>query len=140
MKLCFGAQLIMSVPVCRDLFICVNLFTIHILFSCGRYQVLAEASEDASKQLTTEWSLNIGESALDIASVSHSASEVDILVLGEHNLFCIRDHGTLKFMRRFEFHPRCFHSYLTGQLYYMFLRHCLLIFLFFFFVFFVTYN
>lgn len=79
-----------------------------------RYQVLADTREDANKQLSAEWSLNIGESALDIACVSHSSSEVDILVLGEHNLFCLRDHGTLKFMRRFEFHPRCFYSYRTA--------------------------
>lgn len=84
--------------------------------SIHRYQVLADTSVDSSKQLTAEWSLNIGESAIDIACVSHSSTEVDILVLGEHNLFCIRDHGTLKFMKRFEFHPRSFYPYRTGEL------------------------
>lgn len=85
----------------------------HFHIDSYRYQVLADTSEDAKKLLIPEWSLNIGESALDIACVAHSASEVDILVLGEHNLFCLRDHGTLKFMCRFEFHPRCFFPYRT---------------------------
>lgn len=94
--------------------ICPLITFSHFSSQTFRYQVLADTREDANKQLTAEWSLNIGESALDIACVSHSSSEVEILVLGEHNLFCLRDHGTLKFMRRFEFHPRCFHSYRTG--------------------------
>ncbi|KAK3930621.1 Protein PTHB1 [Frankliniella fusca] len=85
----------------------------HLHIESYRYQVLADTSEDNSKQLIPDWSLNIGESALDIACVAHSTSEVDIIVLGEHNLFCLRDHGTLKFMCRFEFHPRCFFPYLT---------------------------
>lgn len=87
----------------------------HFQIDSYRYQALAETSDDVNKQLTSEWSLNIGESALDISCVAHSASEVDILVLGEHNLFCLRDHGTLKYMRRFEFHPRCFHAYRTAS-------------------------
>lgn len=85
----------------------------HFHVDSYRYQVLAETSEDGSKQLVSEWSFNIGESALDIACVTHSPTEVDILVLGEHNLFCLRDHGSLKFMKRFEFHPRCFYPYRT---------------------------
>ncbi|XP_023709246.1 protein PTHB1 isoform X3 [Cryptotermes secundus] len=82
-----------------------------------RYQVLAEAGgtsdeESASgRKVTTEWSYNIGEAALDVVAVTWANSYCDILVLGERNLFCLKDNGTLKFMKRLEYKPCCFHPY-----------------------------
>jgi Bardet-Biedl syndrome 9 protein len=85
-----------------------------------RYQVLAEAGgpsvdKSSGRKMSAEWSYNIGEAALDVVAVSWSNSYCDILVLGEKNLFCLKDNGTLKFMKRLEYKPCCFHPYFIGE-------------------------
>jgi Bardet-Biedl syndrome 9 protein len=90
-------------------------------FHVLRYQVLAEAgsmSDDESasgRKVATEWSYDIGEAALDVVAVTWANSYCDILVLGERNLFCLKDNGTLKFMKRLEYKPCCFHPYFIGK-------------------------
>jgi Bardet-Biedl syndrome 9 protein len=69
----------------------------------------------SGRKISPEWSYNIGEAALDIVAVTWSSSYCDILVLGERNLFCLKDIGTLKFMKRLEYKPCCFHPYFLGK-------------------------
>jgi Bardet-Biedl syndrome 9 protein len=69
----------------------------------------------SGRKVTAEWAYNIGEAALDIVAVTWANSYCDILVLGERNLFCLKDNGTLKFMKRLEYKPRCFHTYFIGK-------------------------
>ncbi|GLH14027.1 Protein PTHB1 [Gryllus bimaculatus] len=84
---------------------------------CYRYQVLAESGssdQEASsgRKLTADWIYVLGESVLDIKGIvwpSHS----DVVILGEKNLFCLRDNGTLKFMKRLEYKPHCLHCYIV---------------------------
>ena len=69
----------------------------------------------SGRKVSAEWSYNIGEGALDVAAVICSTSSCDILVLGERNLFCLKDNGTLKFMKRLDYKPCCFHPYCIGK-------------------------
>ncbi|XP_066998294.2 protein PTHB1 isoform X1 [Anabrus simplex] len=84
---------------------------------CYRYQVLAEAGgsdQDATsgRKITADWSFNLGEAALDVACIAWP-SHADVVILGERNLYCLRDNGTLKFMKRLEYKPCCLHSYIA---------------------------
>ncbi|KAM9723086.1 protein PTHB1 [Menidia menidia] len=65
----------------------------------------------AGKRLTPDWMLVLGEQALDLSVSSFSHSSSSILVLGERNLFCLRDNGQIRFMKKLEFNPSCFLPY-----------------------------
>ncbi|XP_032228416.1 protein PTHB1 isoform X2 [Nematostella vectensis] len=87
-----------------------------------KYQTLAVATdannkEDignkkiSGKKLTVDWTTNIGECALDIKVFSTSSSPTSILVLGERSLFCMKEDGTIRFMKKFEYNPSAFIPY-----------------------------
>ncbi|XP_006823784.2 protein PTHB1-like [Saccoglossus kowalevskii] len=85
-----------------------------------KYQVLAVATDDSKdesqkiskgKRITMDWSLNIGEQALDICVVNFVNSPPSIFILGERNLFCLKENGTLRFMKKCEYNPCCFLPY-----------------------------
>jgi len=79
-----------------------------------RYQVLAAAAENvdqepgrdsgSGKKVQVDWSTNIGEHARHIEvtrfSLSLSASQQEILVLGEHSLFTIKENGGIRLQKR----------------------------------------
>ncbi|KAI3379645.1 hypothetical protein SNEBB_009966 [Seison nebaliae] len=64
-----------------------------------RYQDLAmctsEEGKDEGKVLQCNWSLNIGEYAIDLYSIDMENSKHQILILGEQNLFMANDEGKL---------------------------------------------
>ncbi|XP_038138416.1 protein PTHB1 isoform X2 [Cyprinodon tularosa] len=88
-----------------------------------KYETLAVATEaetrqdsdltpkSGGKRLTPDWTFVLGEQALDISVPSFSHSSSSILVLGERNLFCLRDNGQIRFMKKLEFNPSCFLPY-----------------------------
>uniref|UniRef100_A0A4W3J114 Bardet-Biedl syndrome 9 n=1 Tax=Callorhinchus milii TaxID=7868 RepID=A0A4W3J114_CALMI len=88
-----------------------------------KYQVLAVATDAETKQnseqqklgsgkkLTKDWIVNIGEQALDICIVSFMQAASSIFVLGERNLFCFKENGQLRFMKKMEYSPSCFLPY-----------------------------
>ncbi|XP_070154713.1 protein PTHB1-like [Polyergus mexicanus] len=83
---------------------------------CYRYKSMAEfGSKDRSeepKNLEPDWSYNIGEAVLDIDTVTLSSFEVGILVLGEKNLYCLKDNCvSLKYAKRLEYKALCFQAY-----------------------------
>ncbi|XP_030013979.1 protein PTHB1 isoform X1 [Sphaeramia orbicularis] len=90
---------------------------------CYKYETLAVATEaetrpgpdlplrTGGKRLTADWILVLGEQALDISISSFSHSSSSIFVLGERNLYCVRDNGQIRFMRKLEFNPSCFLPY-----------------------------
>lgn len=43
-----------------------------------------------------------------------SSTESLILILGEHNLFCLTDTGKTKFIKRLDYSPMCFASFVIG--------------------------
>ncbi|XP_068613364.1 protein PTHB1 [Brachionichthys hirsutus] len=89
-----------------------------------RYETLAVATEAESRQdpdlplkmggkrLTPDWTFVLGEQALDISVPSFSSSS--IFVLGERNLYCFRDNGQMRFMKKLEFNPSGFLPYASG--------------------------
>nr|XP_061789353.1 protein PTHB1-like [Nerophis lumbriciformis] len=88
-----------------------------------KYETLAVATEaesrqdpeqplkTGSKRLTPDWTLILGEQALDISVPCFSHSAMFIFVLGERNLYCLRDNGLIYFMKKLEFNPSCFLPY-----------------------------
>lgn len=90
-----------------------------------KYQVLAAASSSSSdhqdqqniqtgKKVQVDWSYNLGEGALDVSLIHSKTNPTLIYILGERHLFCIKDTGALKFMKKLEFHPSSFHAYAHG--------------------------
>ncbi|XP_061573971.1 protein PTHB1 [Cololabis saira] len=90
-----------------------------------KYETLAVATDAESRQdptaplktggkrLTPDWTFILGEQALDVCVPSFSHSSSSILVLGERSLFCFRDNGQIRFMKKLEFNPSCFLPYTT---------------------------
>ncbi|XP_058152772.1 protein PTHB1 isoform X1 [Dasypus novemcinctus] len=88
-----------------------------------KYQVLAFATDadkrqeteqqklGSGKRLVVDWTLNIGEQALDICIVSFNQSVSSVFVLGEKNFFCLKDNGQIRFMKKLDCSPSCFLPY-----------------------------
>nr|KAF6417887.1 Bardet-Biedl syndrome 9 [Rousettus aegyptiacus] len=88
-----------------------------------KYQVLAFATDadkrqeteqqklGSGKRLVVDWTLNIGEQALDICIVSFNQSASSIFVLGERNFFCLKDNGQIRFMKKLDCSPSSFLPY-----------------------------
>uniref|UniRef100_A0A674DQG3 Bardet-Biedl syndrome 9 n=1 Tax=Salmo trutta TaxID=8032 RepID=A0A674DQG3_SALTR len=86
-----------------------------------RYETLAVAtdaetrqdaeqhSKTAGKRLTADWTLVLGEQALDLSVPYFSPSS--IFVCGERNLYCLKDNGHIRFMKKLEYNPSCFLPY-----------------------------
>lgn len=86
-----------------------------------RYKNIAEFGNkdrtEGPKSLDPDWSYNIGEAVLDIDAVVLSSFEVAILVLGENNLYCLKDNCvSLKYAKRFDYKPLCFQAYVIGMI------------------------
>lgn len=70
----------------------------------------------AKPKIFSEWLYNLGESVIDIQVINDLVNrETWIMVLGEKNLFCLTESGTLKFMKKLDFCPICIHSYVIGN-------------------------
>ncbi|GAB6018791.1 Protein PTHB1, variant 2 [Chamberlinius hualienensis] len=84
-----------------------------------KYQALALSTSskntEPGQKIMPDWSYNLGESALDLSVIITKTGASLIYILGERHIFCIKDNGTLKFMKKFEFHPTSFHVYLHGD-------------------------
>lgn len=65
--------------------------------------------------LQPDWTFVLGEQALDLSVPSFSHSSSSIFVLGERNLYCLRDNGQIRFMKKLEFNPSCFLPYTSGK-------------------------
>ncbi|XP_034554446.1 protein PTHB1 isoform X2 [Notolabrus celidotus] len=90
-----------------------------------KYETLAVATDAESRQdpdlplktggkrLTPDWCFVLGEQALDLSVPSFSHSSASIFALGERNLYCFRDNGQIRYMKKLEFNPSCFLPYTT---------------------------
>eukprot|EP01050_Picozoa_sp_SAG11_P003351 SAG11_NODE_187_length_13061_cov_10.715322_15_plen_359_part_00 len=99
----------------------------HMLVCCYKHQMLASSVEgqaavgpavDAAavgKKLQATWEANVGEHVLDIKvarfSKSLAQTQTDILVLGEHTLFCLNNSGEIRMQKRLEYVPGCLCPY-----------------------------
>lgn len=88
---------------------------------CYRYLVLQAASETegdaghAQKRVKADWSLNVGEHAVDI-SAAPDATDC-IMIMGERSLFWLSHGGALKACKRFVSPPRslCIYGHVDGD-------------------------
>uniref|UniRef100_A0A8C6T487 Bardet-Biedl syndrome 9 n=1 Tax=Neogobius melanostomus TaxID=47308 RepID=A0A8C6T487_9GOBI len=88
-----------------------------------KYETLAVATEAENRQdadlpvktggkrLTPDWTFVLGEQALELSVPSFSHASSSIFVLGERNLYCLRDNGQIRFMKKLEYNPSCFLPY-----------------------------
>jgi Bardet-Biedl syndrome 9 protein len=64
-------------------------------------------SSGKNDKVHAEWRLNLGEHALDIYIGRYSTElipgQIDILVHGEHSLFCVTDQGAIRFQKRLNY-------------------------------------
>uniref|UniRef100_A0A8K9XE68 Bardet-Biedl syndrome 9 n=1 Tax=Oncorhynchus mykiss TaxID=8022 RepID=A0A8K9XE68_ONCMY len=64
-----------------------------------------------SRRVCADWTLVLGEQALDLSVPSFSPSSSSIFVCGERNLYCLKDNGHIRFMKKLEYNPSCFLPY-----------------------------
>lgn len=62
-----------------------------------------------------DWAVNLGEHAVDLKVVTATSGHAQLLVLGERSVFCFKDSGVLRFMKKLDFNPTCIHAYSIGQ-------------------------
>lgn len=78
--------------------------------SAFKYQNFA--SEKAAKNaLKSEWQYDIGELVVDIKFAAFEHFSPSILVLGERSIFCLSDNGIVRFVKKLDCTPLCFHPY-----------------------------
>ncbi|XP_058121716.1 protein PTHB1 [Anopheles ziemanni] len=80
---------------------------------CFRYQDISEPIEELRRH-DPIWSLCVGEYALDVNVHQISNSESVIVVLGENNLVCVTDTGKVRFIKKLDYSPVCFHTFVVG--------------------------
>lgn len=85
---------------------------VQTVFYCGTYAVTVCVCVSV---LQPDWTFVLGEQALDLCVPSFSHSSASIFVLGERNLYCLRDNGQIRFMKKLEFNPSCFLPYTSGK-------------------------
>nr|XP_037283061.1 protein PTHB1-like [Rhipicephalus microplus] len=102
-----------------------SLVTVNTAFHLEnfRFQTLAVATEASKKpsdnveglqkgkRVVADWSVSIGEEAIDIKVANFSNCPSLILVLGEHTLFAFKPSGELHFLKVLDFTAACFFPY-----------------------------
>lgn len=88
-------------------------------FCLFRYEVLA----DPNRKLVPWWTLNLGEPLVDMQVVTTQGSKAAILLLGERNLYCLREGGGVDLVKRLQYTPSCLHPYVTGESNSCFISH-----------------
>uniref|UniRef100_A0A5S6QE97 Protein PTHB1 n=1 Tax=Trichuris muris TaxID=70415 RepID=A0A5S6QE97_TRIMR len=90
-------------------------------FKYDRLLLNASRKEDADKDrkeerhyLSPEWSVLIGERAIEIGAVDVPQSSVALVVLGERNLFLFNTKGLLSATKQLNYVPHCLHLYGTN--------------------------
>ncbi|XP_058826875.1 protein PTHB1 [Topomyia yanbarensis] len=80
---------------------------------CYRYQDLSEPNETLRKHEPI-WSMCVGEYALDLNVHQISNLESVVIIMGENNLVCVTDTGKVRFIKKLDYSPICFHSFVIG--------------------------
>ncbi len=70
-----------------------------------------KSDSDKKKVLGPEWSLNIGEEALEILPIHRNEQNVELLILTESILFIITQKGVIRNQKRWDYTPSGIHIY-----------------------------
>ncbi|XP_059615295.1 protein PTHB1 [Phlebotomus argentipes] len=82
---------------------------------CFKYQDLAQSADNVSgQQIFPFWTFFIGEGVIDLAVHQVTNNESVVIVLGEHNLFCLTDTGKVKFIKKLDYTAVCLHTFVIG--------------------------
>ena len=68
-------------------------------------------SDYGSKSMKSEWTFICGENICDLRAVNYEYCQPSILALGDRNLYCFSDSGSLRFVKKLDCTPICFHVY-----------------------------
>ena len=64
-----------------------------------------------------DWTFELSEHALRIDVLEMSPAQHSIVVLGERNIFCLTYGGTMRFMRKLDYHPLHMITYMASESY-----------------------
>ncbi|GAB0094681.1 PHTB1_N domain-containing protein [Sergentomyia squamirostris] len=82
---------------------------------CFKYQDLAQSADNMTQQaILPFWTFFIGEGILDLTVHQITNSDSVIIILGEHNLFCLNDTGKVRFIKKLDYTAVCLHSFVIG--------------------------
>jgi hypothetical protein len=74
-----------------------------------------------TKRLAVEWSVQLGEMALDIQVAKQQRQSAicaaDIIVLCEHHIFCVSANGVIRTQKRLGYHPMCAKAYPVADMF-----------------------
>ncbi|XP_042217578.1 protein PTHB1-like isoform X2 [Homarus americanus] len=94
---------------------------------CFKYQAVAVATDNekdknssnnnskGGKRLSPEWTQQLGEPALDLCVLSPPEGPTSLLVLTHHAVFCFKESGVLKFVKKLEFNPSSFLAFIVDN-------------------------
>ncbi|XP_045474293.1 protein PTHB1 [Harmonia axyridis] len=90
---------------------------------CYKYKNLYDAGHRTSDEepsttstsVLSDWDYQMNEPILEMNVQELATKEYVVMILGEQNLYCLNLYGKLKFMKRFDFSPLCFTSYVLGD-------------------------
>lgn len=96
---------------------CVESYKYHVIAAANRTD--QQKGNSKVSKLELDWSCNIGEHAVDVFSArfcqSLGSNQVDIVVLGEHTLFCLTENGSIRLQKRFDYNPSSIVKYSRGE-------------------------
>merc|ERR1719506_3178113 len=86
-----------------------------------RYSVLAAAADNVDnanptgKKVQVDWSTNLGEHARNLVVMRYSRTlapnKHELVVIGEHSIFCLKENGAIKSMKRVDSQMQCATAY-----------------------------
>lgn len=76
---------------------------------------MANEDESTGVKIESDWSFNLGEGIVDLNYLVDANNESFIVMLGERNFYCLSCNGILKFMKKLDFMPICFCTYVLGE-------------------------
>ncbi|XP_017775274.1 PREDICTED: protein PTHB1 [Nicrophorus vespilloides] len=76
----------------------------------------SQESDISGLKFQPDWSFGLNEDVVDIQyQFGELSKEGFVVILGERNVVCLSDSGKLKFMKRLEYSPMCFTTYLLSD-------------------------
>ncbi|XP_044755143.1 protein PTHB1 [Coccinella septempunctata] len=92
----------------------IQCFKYKNLYDAG-HRTPDEEPTSTSTSILSDWDFQMNEPVLEMSVEQLPTKEFVVMVLGEQNLYCLSEAGKLKYMKRFDFSPLCFVSYVLDN-------------------------
>ncbi len=76
------------------------------------------AGNETSK-LFSDWRFNLNEAPVDVQTVRKDQLTF-VVVLGERNIYCLKESGVLLWTKKMDYHPMCLSLQIAGKLFLFF--------------------